>query len=70
MHGFIGKFSLLCLAVSFLCGCSSVENAHRQKMDMMKAYEEGDNGATLEEIDYTLETLYNIVPVLRKYTRH
>lgn len=25
---------------------------------------------TLEEIDYTLETLYNIVPVLRKYTRH
>lgn len=23
-----------------------------------------------EEIDYTLETLYNIVPVLRKYTRH
>lgn len=54
MHGFIGKFSLLCLAVSFLCGCSSVENAHRQKMDMMKAYEEGDNGATLEEIDYKL----------------
>lgn len=25
---------------------------------------------TLEEIDYTLETLYNIVPMLRKYTRH
>ena len=25
---------------------------------------------TPEEIDYTLETLYNIVPVLRKYTRH
>lgn len=25
---------------------------------------------TLEEIDYTLETLYNIVPTLRKYTRH
>lgn len=25
---------------------------------------------TMEEIDYTLETLYNIVPVLRKYTRH
>ncbi len=25
---------------------------------------------TLEEIDYTLETLYNIVPALRKYTRH
>lgn len=24
---------------------------------------------TLEEIDYTLDTLYNIVPVLRKYTR-
>ena len=23
-----------------------------------------------EEIDYTLDTLYNIVPVLRKYTRH
>ena len=25
---------------------------------------------TQEEIDYTLETLYNIVPALRKYTRH
>ncbi|MDD3402722.1 MAG: cysteine desulfurase family protein [Hespellia sp.] len=25
---------------------------------------------TLEEIDYTLETLYNCVPMLRKYTRH
>ena len=25
---------------------------------------------TSEEIDYTLGTLYNIVPVLRKYTRH
>ncbi len=25
---------------------------------------------TLEEIDYTLDTLYNIVPMLRKYTRH
>lgn len=25
---------------------------------------------TQEEIDYTLETLYNIVPKLRKYTRH
>lgn len=25
---------------------------------------------TEEEIDYTLETLYNCVPVLRKYTRH
>ena len=24
---------------------------------------------TLEEIDYTLDTLYNIVPMLRKYTR-
>lgn len=25
---------------------------------------------TKEEIDYTLETLYNLVPMLRKYTRH
>ena len=25
---------------------------------------------TLEEIDYTLDALYNIVPMLRKYTRH
>ncbi len=25
---------------------------------------------TMEEIDYTLDTLYNTVPVLRKYTRH
>ena len=25
---------------------------------------------TPEEIDYTLDTLYNIVPMLRKYTRH
>ena len=25
---------------------------------------------TKEEIDYTLETLYNCVPTLRKYTRH
>ena len=25
---------------------------------------------TKEEIDYTLETLYNCVPVLRKFTRH
>ena len=25
---------------------------------------------TSEEIDYTLDTLYNIVPMLRKYTRH
>lgn len=25
---------------------------------------------TLQEIDYTLDTLYNIVPKLRKYTRH
>lgn len=25
---------------------------------------------TLEEIDYTLDTLYNIVPMLRRYTRH
>ena len=25
---------------------------------------------TSEEIDYTLDTLYNIVPVLRRYTRH
>lgn len=50
----IGTFSLLCLAVSFLCGCSSVENSHRQKMDMMKAYDEGDNNAIQEEIDYRL----------------
>ncbi len=26
--------------------------------------------STKEEIDYTLETLYNCVPMLRKYTRH
>ena len=25
---------------------------------------------TKEEIDYTLETLYNCIPMLRKYTRH
>ncbi len=25
---------------------------------------------TKEEIDYTLETLYNVIPMLRKYTRH
>ena len=25
---------------------------------------------TRQEIDYTLETLYNCVPMLRKYTRH
>lgn len=25
---------------------------------------------TVEEIDYTLETLYNLVPMLRRYTRH
>ena len=25
---------------------------------------------TREEIDYTLDTLYNCVPMLRKYTRH
>lgn len=25
---------------------------------------------TEEEIDYTLETLYNCVPMLRRYTRH
>ena len=25
---------------------------------------------TREEIDYTLQSLYDIVPVLRKYTRH
>ena len=25
---------------------------------------------TKEEIDYTLKTLYNCVPMLRKYTRH
>lgn len=25
---------------------------------------------TLEEIDYTLDTIYNTVPMLRKYTRH
>ena len=25
---------------------------------------------TREEIDYTLETLYNVIPMLRKYTRH
>ena len=25
---------------------------------------------TEEEIDYTLETLYTCVPMLRKYTRH
>lgn len=25
---------------------------------------------TKEEIDYTLETLYNIIPMLRRYTRH
>ncbi len=25
---------------------------------------------TEEEIDYTLQTLYDIVPMLRKYTRH
>ena len=25
---------------------------------------------TREEIDYTLETLYNCVPMLRRYTRH
>ena len=25
---------------------------------------------TETEIDYTLQTLYDIVPVLRKYTRH
>ena len=25
---------------------------------------------TLEEIDYTLDALYNIVPMLRRYTRH
>ena len=25
---------------------------------------------TKEEIDYTLETLYNCIPMLRRYTRH
>ena len=25
---------------------------------------------TMEEIDYTLDALYNIVPMLRRYTRH
>jgi len=38
------------LAAALLSGCSTVENSHRQKLEMMRAYESGDNAAVLEEI--------------------
>lgn len=35
-------------------GCSTVENSHLQKAEMLSAYERGDNAAVLEEIHYKL----------------
>ena len=41
------------LALS-ISGCSSIENSHRQKSDMMEAYQTGNNAAAVQEIDYKL----------------
>jgi hypothetical protein len=47
-----------CAAVVFgaalLAGCSTVENSHRQKRDMISAYERGNNAAVMEEINHKL----------------
>ena len=48
------KIPLLCLAGMLLSGCSTVVNSHRQKADMMTAYEYGNNTAVTEEIDHKL----------------
>ena len=50
------------IKVFFLCGissliltaCSTVENSHRQKNDMMYAYYQGNNQAVIDEINYKL----------------
>ena len=49
----VGKGAAL-LAAALLAGCSTVENSHRQKLEMMRLYESGDNAAVMEEIGYRL----------------
>ena len=41
-------------AAALLAGCSSVENSHRQKANMMANYDGGNNAAVISEIDYKL----------------
>ena len=54
----ISRLPVKCLfaaavALSFV-GCSSVENSHSQKEDMMSDYMKGDNDDALDEIEYKL----------------
>ena len=49
-----GKILFLCLTGALLGGCSTVVNSHRQKADMMTAYEYGNNAAVLQEIGQKL----------------
>ena len=61
-HHFANFRRLAALFALFaLAGCSTVENSHRQKSDMMRSYEAGDNAAAQEEIDRKLRepTWYN-----------
>ena len=46
---------------------SACSSNHPQVSGVLKGI--GAEFTTREEIDYTLDTLYNIVPMLRKYTR-
>lgn len=48
------KCAAAAFAAALLAGCSTVENSHRQKRDMMSACERGDNAALMEEIDHKL----------------
>lgn len=54
MISMIKKNLFLCLAGLLLSGCSTVVNSHRQKADMMHAYEYGDNTAVIQKIDQKL----------------
>ena len=54
MISMIKKNLFLCLAGLLLSGCSTVVNSHRQKADMMYAYEYGDNTAVIQKIDQKL----------------
>ena len=49
-----GKILLFCLAGGLAGGCSSVVNSHRQKAEMMSAFEQGNNAEVSQEIEYRL----------------
>ncbi len=49
-----GILFLTGICTLILTGCSTVVNSHRQKAEMIAAYDRGDNAAVMQEIDYKL----------------